>query len=328
MPRTVEEPRPLSADVLPEDDTLAPARARGPWRGLPPWIIPSLVGGAVGLVLSIALPFDFFDRRETVFFVLTTALVAFGFLAGLFLLERRLGGPLGDGLITALVPYLAWPFLLRMVLVQTGVHAPLWIMYGTLLEFAFLALGLGIFILLAVRDPLGQGRQQGSLAAGVVGGAGAVALLSGAISTSPDLTGEGLFLFGLTAAIVAACLGLQWGLVRWGPLRNHGWLASGPALAVAGTQLFDGVVTYLAVVDPLGLAPSAFQENILLSHFILTTTKVGYPILKWALAIMIAYALDAREHEPRTSTISRLAVYLTLVVVGMGPALFSGTQLL
>lgn len=276
-----------------------------------------LVAGAVALVLA-ALFLPFFTSVPYGGILLNAAL-AWG--AYSFLVHRdALLHQAGDAGIAAFLGYLGLPFLTRMVAHQVGFRLPLVLEFT--IAFTVLAIAFAVGVLQALSLVVSPPRS--AQITGVVGAAGFAALGAVAIATSPTRTVGGLALVGLTALLVPALLVLQWMVARRLPPRMRVW-ARGPALAVAATQLFDGIVTYLAVVDPLGLAPGEFHEQVPLSDLILRATGVGYPILKWALALAIGYAL---ENHGWKSASKRIAFYLVLLAIGLGPALYSGSQLL
>lgn len=69
-----------------------------------------------------------------------------------------------------------------------------------------------------------------------------------------------------------------------------------------------------------------FQEEVVLSAAMLEATGPGYPVAKWAIALTFAYYMDGYEPAERTS-VSRLGAYLLVTLLGLGPGLFSTTQL-
>lgn len=230
--------------------------------------------------------------------------------------------------VPALAPWLAAPMLLRMHLVGAGETLPLWVVTTWTLEA--LSMFFGAMVVLAyghLLDDLATTK-----AALISGGAfgsvlSAVFVLLHLRMPTPAATGS-VAVFGLTVVTVAAALAVQHlGLksskhVRWRPL------AGGAALAVATSQLWDGVVTYLAVVDPLDILVREMHEQVALSAFLLEATGVGYPLLKWALAIVLAVVLERSWVKSPQSLPRRTGIYLGLIFVGLGPAIYSTASLL
>ncbi len=225
----------------------------------------------------------------------------------------------GDAAIVQFLPFLAWPFLARRFAHQHGTLLPLFLEYTVAFTCLSVAAALGLFLLLGRRRA-----RRGAIVTGGVGALVTLGLMVLVIGTDPSLSARGLILFGLTGVLVGACLAAQWTVARFGPWGTIRRLAAAPALAIAGTQLFDGIVTYLAVVDPLDLAPGEFHEQVPLSRLVLEATGVGYPLLKWGLAIGIGFALSS---TPFRTSPQRIGLYLILLWVGLGPALYSGFQL-
>lgn len=144
------------------------------------------------------------------------------------------------------------------------------------------------------------------------------------LANSTTRQSANLALLGLTCIIVPCLLGLQWWFARrlpWAPAKV--W-ASSVALAIAGTQLFDGVLTYLAVEDPFGIAPDGYEEQIPVSRFILDRFGIGFPIAKWALGIIVASILARADFGLATH---RVVLYLAILAAGMGPGLYTAAQL-
>lgn len=156
-------------------------------------------------------------------------------------------------------------------------------------------------------------------------GASAFALLVIALLTTSQTRQEAnLILLGVTCVIVPGLLGIQWLLAPRIPWKSAKLWATPVALALAGTQLFDGVLTYLAVRDPLGIAPAGYEEQIPLSRFILEWFGIGFPIAKWAIGLVVAVILARARFRLTTH---RVVLYLAVLAAGMGPGLYTAAQL-
>jgi hypothetical protein len=132
----------------------------------------------------------------------------------------------------------------------------------------------------------------------------------------------------LSPGIVAGALLLQrWAARRAGP-GMAALFASGPGLLVAMGQLADGVTSYLAVSDPFGLLAREIGEQVALSAWLIEHTGPAYPVLKWILALGAVYAIEAHGAEKQMGQVPRLGLYLVMLLLGFGPAVFSATQLL
>lgn len=265
------------------------------------------------------------DATRTAALLLSAGLAA-GLLGLASLLLRDAGMPPDDGVIVALLGFLGWPVLLRRSLHLAEIPFPRLISIGLLLEVTILAAGLVFLWTLARFYGPRAGRISPAMAVGVLawGVSGAMLLLVLFLLGSPR-AGTWTVL-AVTGLVVGAALFVQRAAASRSRDARFMALGSGPALVIAGTQLLDGVVSYMAVKDPLGVLAGRFQEEVLLSAVILEATGPGYPIAKWALALIFAYYVDADPSEDETS-ISRLGGYLLVGLLGMVPALFSTTQL-
>lgn len=261
------------------------------------------------------------------------ARVPFGVLAadvamawGILALLRTAGGlgQLRDAPILALAPFLGIPAVAVRLRHALGGGLPAWV-EGTLAPHAILlALAIGAMTL-----PRGvRGARDARDRAIVVGAAGGLALASllaaFALARPP---GRGPVLVLATAlCLLAAALVVQWRVAAWRPaLARFGTSA---ALAVAASQLLDGLVTYLSVIDPLDLLETTLREQVRLSALILDATGVGYPIAKWGLALVIVHAVDGARGTRHGDAASRIGLYLLVIFLGLGPGLYSSMQLL
>lgn len=284
----------------------------------PPSAYPGLVVGSAALISALL-------------FLPWVARIPYGGLAlnaalgwgayGVLLHRERLLRAAGNWAIVALLGFLATPHLTRVVAHQLGTRLPLGLDYT--LAFLVLAVASGVGLLQALARWMGPKR--GAMGAALAGAVASGSLAAIAALTSSTLTREGLLLVGLALLVTAAAVAVQGFVARRLPWAAPRVLASGPALAVSATQLLDGVVTYLAVVDPLGLAPGEFHEQVPLSGLVLATTGVGYPLLKWCLAMAIAFAF---ERHTWSLASRRVGLYLLILALGLGPALYSALQTL
>lgn len=230
--------------------------------------------------------------------------------------------------VPALAPWLAAPMLLRMHFLAAGEALPFWVVTTWALEA--LSLCFGAMVVLAychLLDDLAT-TKAALISAGVLGSVlSTVFVLLHLTMPSPAATGS-VAVFGLTIVIVVAALVVQHFALNSSKDARWRSLAGGAALAVAASQLWDGVVTYLAVVDPLELLARELHEQMPLSAFLLEATGIGYPILKWALALGLALVLERVWVKSPESLPRRTGIYLGLIFVGLGPAIYSTANLL
>lgn len=189
------------------------------------------------------------------------------------------------------------------------------------------ALGYGLthtLVLPAVLVAVGLVMLSSPLTKRFAGAMGAVLLLSALFPVVVAAVPSARLLFASGTAVVIVALIVQLNLSKRTRLAI---LASPAALAVAAAQLLDGVITYLAVNDPLGLAPRTFYEQMPLSAWLLANIGPGYGLVKWALAIGIVLALE-KAHPWRKDPGLGVAMYLLVLLLSLGPALFSTFNLL
>lgn len=230
--------------------------------------------------------------------------------------------------VPALAPWLAAPMLLRMHLVAMQESLPAWVIMTWTLEA--MSIALGVVAALAYRhllDDLASTRAALTCSGGIALALCLVFLLLHVTMPEPVPRGA-LTVFALAVALVAAALSAQHFLLRSSGKPAVRVLAGGAALAVTASQLLDGVVTYLAVVDPLGLLDRQMTEQVALSAWLLETTGVGYPIVKWVLALGIAFLLEREWRAVKEPAAKRTGIYLAILFVGLGPALYSTASLL
>ena len=230
--------------------------------------------------------------------------------------------------VPALAPWLAAPMLLRMHLLAMDETLPAWVAVTWTLEAMSVALGTATVVAYRhLMDDLAP--TKAALAcSGAIG-----ILLSGVFLllhvTMPEpVRGGALAILALTLLVVAGTVAAQHLLLRSNPRPGRRAVAGGAALAVTASQLLDGVVTYLAVIDPFHLLDEPMTEQVALSAWLLETTGIGYPIAKWALALTIAFLLERDWRSVHEPTIKRAGIYLALIFVGLGPALYSTASLL
>lgn len=230
--------------------------------------------------------------------------------------------------VPALAPWLAAPMLLRMHLLAMGEDLPAWVAVTWTLEAMSIALGTATVVAYRhLMDDLAP--TKAALAC-----SGAIGFLLSAVFlllhvTMPEpVRGGALAIFALTLLVVGGAVAAQHLLLRSNS--RPGWraVAGGAALAVTASQLLDGVVTYLAVIDPFHLLAEPMTEQVALSAWLLETTGIGYPIAKWALAIAIAFILERDWRGSTEPTPRRTGIYLALIFLGLGPALYSAASLL
>lgn len=295
---------------------LAP-KEPAPWWGLA-WGGVALAATLVALPIIGAFPFGI---------LALDGLLAWGFLSLLRLTIGRIDAAATNGLIVALTPWLAVAFLGRLLAARQGFLLPLFLRYTILLEAGVLAFALGIYSVMRRRRMAARARTA-KLTAGWAGAAVVAILLAVIVFTSTRLTAQGSALLGATLLLVATAVGLQWATGRWLGSERSLVLATGPALVLAAAQLLDGVVTYLAVRDPLGIAPGEFHEEVALSALLLEYSGVGFPLLKWLLALVVAYTIDRpRPTHLQMAPAKRLGFYLLITYLGLGPGLYSSSRL-
>lgn len=225
-----------------------------------------------------------------------------------------------DGLVAALAPYLVAGFLVRRVAHASDLLLPVAFRASLLLEAGILAAALLAYVQLGRKFGVGRAL----VAIGAVGVLTVLALVARLASLPPaPERGDLSILAAALALTVAALLVQAWGACRIGGKVDA--LKSPAALAISAGQLLDGAVTYLSVVDPLGLASSDYRERVPLSALVLDSAGPAYVALKWAVALAAGYVI-AREGGANPER--RIGIALTLVYLGLQPAFFSGTQLL
>lgn len=230
--------------------------------------------------------------------------------------------------VPALAPWLAAPMLLRMHLLAAGEIVPLWVATTWTLEA--ISIAFGALVVLAYSHLLHDlATTRAALVTGGALGVGLSAvfvLLHVTMPTPADP--EAVILFALAVTIVAVALVAQHFVFRGRKDRRWASLAGGAALAVTASQLLDGFVTYLAVVDPLDILARDMHEQMPVSAFLLEATGIGYPVVKWGLALALAFMLERSWANSTEPTLKRTGIYLALIFVGLGPALYSSASLL
>lgn len=135
----------------------------------------------------------------------------------------------------------------------------------------------------------------------------------------------GALLFTIALVSVTGLLFLQ-AFSRKSSGRFAVW-ATPAALTISASQLLDGVVTYLAVRDPLDVTPRTFYEQMPASDWILENLGPGYIVVKWALALGIVLGIESKDAWNESAP-KRVGIYLVIAMLGFGPGLFSAGNLL
>lgn len=274
-----------------------------------------LVTGAVALLLAlIALPFV--AALPSGLLLLDVGL-AWGTISWVRFLVRTRGLRIDDALIATLLPAIALPSLARFLAAGQSVDLPLGLRYTITFPVLLVAAVTGAAALAGTRRRVVQALGVGGLAA-----AATLLLLIPLLHPSPPVGAWPTL--GLTLAIVATAVTVQWVAVR--SARGAAWkcLACAPALGLAAAQLLDGTVSYLAVANPLGLLAQPSHEQIWLSAFLIQWTGPGYILAKWGLAIVLVRVLDGPSIRSRvTDPVHRLGLYLLMAYISMGPAIYS-----
>lgn len=277
-----------------------------------------LVAGAAALALALAAA-PLLGRVP-----LAPLLVTVGMAWGLLALARSL--PPGrdgesDGLAVALAPFLAAGVLVRLWQGDPGSS-----MTVALRETA-LAEALGVLAGLVLLAVLSRGAPSPVTGTTVLGWSLASAILVGHLARASPVAGGARAILVLTAVIVAAVLLVQWALARRATRPVVRALASPAALTLAGAQLLDGVVSYLAVADPFGLLTNNLSEGVAVSALLISWGGPLFPVVKWALAagVILALARDG-EKEKGLGPVDRAAILLLVAFLGLGPGLFSALR--
>ncbi len=230
--------------------------------------------------------------------------------------------------VPAVAPWLAVAMLLRMHLVASGEGMPMWMATTWTLE----AMGIvaAVAFILAYGHLLDQyATTRAALwTTGILGVSmsGVLVLLH---VTMPEPVKPGaLTIFLLAVGTVVVALAAQHFLLRDARRVSLRVLAGGAALAATASQLLDGIVTYLAVKDPLGLLAEEMHEQVALSAWLLEHTGIGYTIAKWILALGVGFLLERGWSKTAEPVQQRTGTYLALIFIGLGPALYSTASLL
>lgn len=297
-----------------------PAQQRS--RTLQPLPWPTRLGLLAGLLSSLAalLILPTIARVPMGGILLHAGLVG-GVVSLADLIHRRTRARANDAWIAACTPMLAIPLLTTTLFKPSAVSIwPAWTTYGLVAEAGLVAVALAAIGLGARRGPLGRlgpGPWQVATAGLLIV---AVLVVLG-LDRRPPPPG-GLAIGAIAVAGTGVALGVQ---VLVAARLQGAWsaLARAPGLIVAGVHLFDGLVAYLAVSDPLSLAPRGFTEQTPLSAFLLATVGLGYPLAKWGLGVAVTYLFDVRGPEDGHGDISRWGAYLFTILLGLYPGLFS-----
>lgn len=230
--------------------------------------------------------------------------------------------------VPALAPWLAVAMLLRMHLAAAGEPMPAWM--ATTWSLEALAIVAAVTVALAYGHLLDEyATTRAALwATGILGvSLSAVLVLLHVTMPEPVKTGA-LSVFLLAITSVAVAVATQHFALRRVRRQDIRVLAGGAALAATASQLLDGFVTYLAVVDPFGLLTEDMHEQVALSAWLLEHTAIGYPVAKWALALGVGFLLERGWSKTAEPVRQRTGTYLALIFIGLGPALYSTASLL
>lgn len=286
---------------------------------LPRATLAGLIAGLLAAVAAVVVP----DQVAQVPFGMTFLHV--GLAAGLVgladTIHRRTRARANDAWIAACTPMLAIPLLVARLLDPATLAAlPRWVSQGLVAEAFLVALILGVIGLGGLTGRPGRWAPgPWTLAiAGTVLVAGLIGLHLATGARPPG--GLAIGAIALAGTGVALCAQVLAAGRLGGPWSA---LARAPALIVAGVHLSDGLVAYLAVSDPFGLAPRAFSEQTPFSAFLLATVGLGYPLAKWGLGVAIAYLFDVRGPEDGHSMVTRWGAYMFTILLGLYPGLFS-----
>lgn len=283
-----------------------------------PILLPLAVGATALASVLVALPWV---ARAPFGILAADAGLAWGVL-GLLRLAQAEGQPLGGAQVVALAPWLGVPVVAARLAHRLGSDVPAWATWTLAPHALLVAAALAALALLHRARP--SASRAHAIAVGLAGAGLVAALLAAFVLARPPSAGPAL-LFAATVGLVAAALAVQRLLAPLHPATAA--LGSASALAVAAAQLLDGIVTYLSVVDPLGVLASPLREQVVLSALLLETTGVGYPLVKWALAVALVLVAH-RGQAARSPPAARAGYELLVILLGLGPGLFSATQLL
>ncbi len=123
----------------------------------------------------------------------------------------------------------------------------------------------------------------------------------------------------LVAALAVGVTGLVYTLSRW-----QGWRpgTSMVNLALVFGHMIDGWVSYLAVVDPLGMGIGYQEKHPIPEMLMEHGGGIGYPLAKLGIVLGIVYALDVYlREELRGRKTLRGLIKLFVLVLGLSPGL-------
>lgn len=283
-----------------------------------------LIGGAVALLISL-IGLRYVAPLPAGLLLLDGVLV-WGYLSFAKTLGLWRGREPDGAWMTAVAASLAIPTGLRFLAIQQGWSLP--VAFYRTLALPVILISLATTALLAF-PPRVQSVAGWTLRARWIGwtslGLAAVAVLAFGLLGQPR-PGAWATL-SLTVLVVAALLVIQFGAHRILRRPSLAIYAGAPALLLAATQLLDGTVSYLAVKNPLGWLPVGLTEQMPISAFLIEWTGPGYILVKWMLALVLARVFagfGGRLDDPY----QRLLLFLVVVYIGVGPALFSTLNLL
>lgn len=254
-------------------------------------------------------------------------LLVLGLLSLFLILFEHRSRKLCDPLFVAVVPFLAAGILTRLLYMDPGTSQAVVLTASGLPEVLSAAAGLLVAWGALRLDP---SRPKRALYATAAIGTLALAAVAGIhLRRAWPLPEGGGAVVASTLVLVAAALALQRWLAHGHADPRIAALAGGAGLAVAGGQLLDGVVSYMAVVDPFQLSPGQAVEEVPLSRWLLSTSLPIFPVIKWGLgAVVVALVAGSADAKPEEPWWPHFAVLMLVLFVGLGPGLFSTLQVL
>ncbi|MEK6986217.1 MAG: DUF63 family protein [Candidatus Thermoplasmatota archaeon] len=281
-----------------------------------------LIGGAVALFISL-VGLRYVAPLPAGLLLLDGALV-WGYLSFAKTLGLWRGREPDGAWMTAVAASLAIPTALRFLAVQQAWSLP--VAFYRTLALPVVLLSLATVVLLAPRTqtPATWASRAGFIAWTSLGLAALTVAGFGLLGEPRPGAWSTL---GLTILVAGVLLVFQFTAHRILRRPSLAVFAGAPALLLAATQLLDGTVSYLAVKNPLGLLPFGLTEQMAISAFLIEWTGPGYILVKWILALVLARVLSGfggRLDDPY----QRLLLFLVVVYIGVGPALFSTLNLL
>lgn len=272
-----------------------------------------LAAGAVALVVTwfLLIPVAALPLRM----LILTLLLAWGLVSWAAWLHHH-GMRLNGGALVAASTALALALVVARLLPKSGLILPLW-MHTLAWPVLMVAMGLGGFAL-AVRF-VPRHATAAATAPFLAALAGVIAAYGGWVRIEAGV----VLLLGIAMAGAALLTLLQYGIASRLTWPHAAGLATPAGVLLALSQLIDGLVTYLAVNNPLGLAPDGIVEQMALSAWILEVAGPMYPLVKWMLGAAVAIALHTSNWDAK-----RFGLFLLILYAGLMPGIFSASNLL